>query len=91
MGPGQRVAVVGAGIAGLAAADALARRGVSVVVLDARNRVGGRIHTVDGVDFGAHWIHGTEGKWTAVQSRAWSAAACSVNTACSQMRREPPR
>lgn len=60
MGPGQRVAVAGAGIAGLAAADALARRGVSVVVLDARDRAGGRIHTVDGVDFGAH-CHGTEG------------------------------
>jgi hypothetical protein len=29
-------------------------------VFEARDRVGGRCHTVDGVDLGAHWIHGTE-------------------------------
>src|SRR2546423_751877 len=27
----------------------------------ARDRVGGRCYTSDGVDYGAHWIHGTEG------------------------------
>jgi monoamine oxidase len=37
-----RVAVVGAGFAGLAAAEALAREGFDVVVLEARDRVGGR-------------------------------------------------
>ncbi len=39
----MRVIVVGAGFAGLAAADALARSGVDVVVLEARDRVGGRV------------------------------------------------
>jgi monoamine oxidase len=39
----MRVVVAGAGLAGLAAADALARSGVEVVVLEARDRVGGRV------------------------------------------------
>jgi monoamine oxidase len=42
----SRVVVVGAGLAGLAAADALTRRGVDVVVLEARDRVGGRVWSV---------------------------------------------
>jgi monoamine oxidase/CRP-like cAMP-binding protein len=57
----KRVIVVGAGLAGLAAARALVDHGVEVVVLEARDRIGGRCWTKDGVDLGAHWIHGTEG------------------------------
>ncbi len=38
-----RIAVIGAGLAGLAAADALRREGAEVVVLEARDRVGGRV------------------------------------------------
>jgi monoamine oxidase len=38
-----RVVVVGAGFAGLAAADSLAAAGAEVVVLEARDRVGGRV------------------------------------------------
>ena len=42
----MRVIVVGAGFAGLAAADALARAGAEVEVLEARDRVGGRVWSV---------------------------------------------
>ena len=41
----MRVVVVGAGLAGLVAADELARSGAEVVVLEARSRVGGRVWT----------------------------------------------
>jgi monoamine oxidase len=41
----MRVCVIGAGFAGLAAADALAQGGAEVVVLEARERVGGRVHS----------------------------------------------
>jgi protoporphyrinogen oxidase len=40
------VVVVGAGIAGLTVANALAHGGVECVVLEARDRIGGRLHTV---------------------------------------------
>jgi phytoene dehydrogenase-like protein len=58
---GRRILVVGAGIAGLGAARALHDLGYEVEVVEARERLGGRIWTVDRIDYGAHWIHGTEG------------------------------
>ncbi|MGH3146821.1 MAG: flavin monoamine oxidase family protein [Rubrobacter sp.] len=61
----RRVVVVGAGLAGLAAANALRTSGVEVVVLEARDRIGGRAHTASlggvPVDLGAAWIHAPEG------------------------------
>ncbi len=56
------VVVVGAGAAGLAAARTLLDRGLTVVVLEARDRIGGRAYTESetfGVpyDQGCHWLH----------------------------------
>ena len=56
------VVVVGAGAAGMAAARALIERGLDVTVVEADNRIGGRVHTdrsIFGVpyDIGAHWLH----------------------------------
>jgi monoamine oxidase len=54
------VVVIGAGTAGLAAANLLSGAGRSVTVLEARDRVGGRAHTVatphGPVDLGASWF-----------------------------------
>lgn len=68
------VVVVGAGAAGLAAALRLRERGRSVVVLEARDRIGGRVHTDTrlGVAFdaGAQYIHWAErNPWRAIASR----------------------
>ena len=61
-----RVIVIGAGISGLAAARALQDRGYDVVVVEGRDRIGGRILTDTSwkgtpVDMGASWIHGVRG------------------------------
>jgi len=66
--PGRRrdadVIVVGAGAAGLAAANVLIENGLDVLVLEARNRVGGRIETVASpgtrmpIEIGAEFLHG---------------------------------
>jgi monoamine oxidase len=72
---GPRVIVVGAGMAGLGAADELRRAGVRPIVLEARGRIGGRVHTVEDlgapIDLGAAWIHNSRGNpLTAVARRA---------------------
>ncbi|HZT02651.1 MAG TPA: NAD(P)/FAD-dependent oxidoreductase [Steroidobacteraceae bacterium] len=64
-GEDHDVIVIGAGAAGLAAAHALCRAGHSVLVLEARDRIGGRIWTrsepalAAPIELGAEFIHGT--------------------------------
>lgn len=62
---GIDVVVVGAGVSGLIAARDLAQSGMRVVVLEARDRIGGRIYsqtTADGfvAECGAEFIHGND-------------------------------
>ncbi|XVE83649.1 hypothetical protein DITRI_Ditri16bG0103400 [Diplodiscus trichospermus] len=56
------VIVIGAGMAGIAAAHALHEASFQVMVLESRDRVGGRVHTNYSfgfpVDLGASWLHG---------------------------------
>lgn len=61
----QTIGIIGAGIAGMVAAQALSEAGRTVRVIEARDRIGGRIHTDASLgvacDLGASWLHGTEG------------------------------
>jgi len=61
--------VIGAGISGIGATRRLLAKGLKVLVLEARDRLGGRLYTLDtelpngkriAVDLGASWIHGDE-------------------------------
>lgn len=69
------IIVIGAGTAGLTAARELQKMGKPVLVLEARDRLGGRIFSQkigDAVyDLGASWIHGIEGNpiWSIVQQQ----------------------
>ncbi len=60
----SEVVVIGAGVAGLACANVLCEAGLRVTILEARNRIGGRIWTVHPsltdapVELGAEFIHG---------------------------------
>jgi monoamine oxidase len=63
IGATPKVVIIGAGFSGLAAAYALQKRGIDVVVLEARNRVGGRVYTYNidakenlNVELGGEWI-----------------------------------
>lgn len=65
------VVIVGAGSAGVAAARRLATSGLSVVMLEASARIGGRAWTCDvaglRVDLGCGWLHSADrNPWTAI-------------------------
>jgi len=74
------VVIIGGGLAGLTAAVALLRGGRSVVVLEARDRIGGRVHTVDvggaHIDLGAAWMR------TSLTTRTEQCACCVSPARC---------
>jgi monoamine oxidase len=80
------VLVIGAGAAGLAAAAELARAGRSVLVVEARDRIGGRCDTrrLPGiavpVELGAEFIHGRPEATYALMAKAGVAAVDSTRT-----------
>ncbi|HTW75234.1 MAG TPA: NAD(P)/FAD-dependent oxidoreductase [Steroidobacteraceae bacterium] len=94
------VAVLGAGASGLHAAAELSRRGCSVLLLEARARVGGRIHTQHAagleppLELGAEFIHGdaplTRQLLRAAGTRAVESGAGRVERAAAAAR-APPR
>jgi monoamine oxidase len=59
--PSGDIIVIGAGLAGLAAAERLVEGGHTVTILEARDRIGGRVWTVDDggpvpLELGPEWI-----------------------------------
>ena len=62
---GKTVLVIGAGISGLAAAKKLKDKGFTVIVIEAQEKIGGRLRTDRSMgiafDEGASWIHGPNG------------------------------
>ena len=87
----RRVVVVGAGLSGLSAAVAIADAGVDVTVLEARERVGGRVWSTtltNGavVELGAEWIQAHD---SVVQEMAARFEVPLAPTVASYGRREP--
>jgi monoamine oxidase len=88
----MRVIVIGAGVSGLAAAKMLHQAGAQVTVLEARQRIGGRIftdHDTFGVpvEIGAQYIHGTNDEkgavnlvWQMAQEQRWATVPYSSDT-----------
>lgn len=80
------VLVIGAGAAGLAAAAELARAGRSVLIVEARDRIGGRCDTrrLPGiavpVELGAEFIHGRPQATYSLMEKAGVAAVDSTRT-----------
>src|SRR5947207_7623327 len=87
------VVIIGAGAAGVAAASRLASAAIRVLVLEARNRIGGRAWTKHTggfpLDLGCGWLHSAdENEWSAIAKKLgfeidltpppWTRPACQI-------------
>jgi monoamine oxidase len=53
----SEVIIIGAGLSGLTAAYELSKSGISTIILEGRERIGGRIHSLNGpIEMGATWF-----------------------------------
>ncbi|XP_074604589.1 lysine-specific histone demethylase Su(var)3-3 [Brevipalpus obovatus] len=81
-----KVLIIGAGVAGLAAALQLHRFGMEVIVLEARDRVGGRVVTFRKnnfiADLGSHVITGLGGNPLAVIAKQINMQLCRIKQRC---------
>src|ERR1043165_1936350 len=90
------VIIIGAGAAGLMAARELTRAGKRILILEARDRIGGRIYTFSGngfsvpVEAGAEFIHG-EAKVTMDVLKEYGIAYAKTDGAFKQIRQGEQR
>jgi monoamine oxidase len=91
------VIVVGAGVAGLAAAGELSNAGLKVILLEARDRIGGRILTLHPrslnfpVELGAEFIHGRPDEiWEIVRRNGFEAHEVSGEMWCEHEQKLAP-
>src|SRR4051812_33652989 len=87
----QSIVVIGAGVAGLAATRRLSDAGNRVVLLEGRDRIGGRIHTLHtpefpiAVELGAEFIHGKpKAVWDIVRADNLITGSLEGDNWCSQ-------
>ena len=87
----KSVIVVGAGLAGLAAARRLSQFGMQVAILEARDRIGGRVHTLRSpqfpipIELGAEFVHRRPRElWDIIRSENPTAGSLEGDDWCSQ-------
>lgn len=87
----RKICIVGAGVSGLRAAELLISAGFDVTVLEARDRIGGRVQQSARlglpIDIGASWIHGTKNNpfvSLAEKARSTTVACGAVDSICDQ-------
>lgn len=87
----SKTTIVGAGLAGLSAARFLARRGVAVQIVEARDRVGGRTMAQptaigDSLDLGGQWIGPTQDRMAALVNEFGLKSYAQYNTGTKLLR-----